>query len=120
MDIDEFEDNSLVIVMTINDEDGGLDLKVGHTLADDFNEEEKSFYLDMLNGIIINMREGIDKLAFDGMMARQLSKLTGADIDEDFLGDISEEQSADLLQEIKDISLGPDGKNVISFKRKLH
>lgn len=120
MDIEDFEDNSMVILMTINEEDGGLDLKVGHSIADDFDDEEKSFYLDMLNGIIIHMREGIEKLAFDGMVARHLAKLTGQDIDDDLSDDTSSERHADLLKEIKDIALGPDGENVVSFKRKLH
>lgn len=121
MDIDEFEDNSLVIVMTINEADGGLDLAVGHTIADDFDEEEKDFYLDMLNGIVINMREGIDKLAFDGMMARQLAKLTGTDINgEDLSPDMSNDRHADFLREIKELAIGPDGGNIINFKKKMH
>tara|TARA_R110002074_G_scaffold24664_2_gene73508 strand:+ start:116 stop:478 length:363 start_codon:yes stop_codon:yes gene_type:complete len=120
MDIEDFEDNSMVIVMTINDGEGGLDLKIGHTIADDFDDEEKSFYLDMLNGIIISMREGMDKLAFDGMMARHLSKLTGRDMDDEFSTEMPDERHADLLKEIKDIALGPNGENVVSFKKKLH
>jgi len=108
MEIEDFDENVLAIIMTINEEDHSFDLKVGHSLSDDLDEEDRYFYLDVLNGLMISMREGIDKLAFDGMMARHMSRMIEKSMPE----------NADPEEVLKDI-LG-DTENVVAFKRKLH
>lgn len=108
MEIEDFDDNVLAIIMTINEEDHSFDLTVGHSLSEEMEEEDKHFYIDVLNGMMISLREGIDKLAFDGMMARHMSRMI-----ENTMPPNSnpEEILKNLLK---------DSENVVAFKRKLH
>ena len=108
MEIEDFDDNVLALFMTIDEEDHSFELKIGHSLSDEMDEDDKNFYLDVLNGLMISLREGIDKLAFDGMMARHMTRLI----------EKSMPDNADPEEVLKNL-LG-DSENVVAFKRKLH
>ena len=101
--------NSMSVQMLISesDEDGSvMNIGVAHNLSDDMPEDEKTFYLDALNGLVSQLNTGLESLAFTGMLLREL-----AEYEEE--GGIEFEPAEELLEAVE------NGK-VIQLKKKLH
>tara|TARA_R110002074_G_scaffold39156_4_gene105404 strand:- start:101 stop:391 length:291 start_codon:yes stop_codon:yes gene_type:complete len=90
------------------DEDGSvMSIGVAHNLSDDMPEDEQTFYLDALNGLVSQLNTGLESLAFTGMLLRQLAEY------EEEEGGIEFEPAEELLEALE------NGK-VIQLKKKLH
>ena len=102
--------NSMSVQMLIfdEDEDGSvMSIGVAHNLVDDMPEDEQTFYLDALNGLVSQLNTGLESLAFTGMLLRQLAEY------EEEEGGIEFEPAEELLEALE------NGK-VIQLKKKLH
>ncbi len=102
--------NSMSVQMLIfdEDEDGSvMSIGVAHNLSDDMPEDEQTFYLDALNGLVSQLNTGLESLAFTGMLLRQLAEY------EEEEGGIEFEPAEELLEALE------NGK-VIQLKKKLH
>jgi hypothetical protein len=102
--------NSMSVQMLIfdEDEDGSvMNIGVAHNLSDDMPEDEQTFYLDALNGLVSQLNTGLESLAFTGMLLRQLAEY------EEEEGGIEFEPAEELLEALE------NGK-VIQLKKKLH
>lgn len=103
--------NSMSVQMLIseNAEDrGSMNIGVAHNLSDDMPEDEQTFYLDVLNGLVSHLNTSIESLAFTGMILRQL-----AEYEEDEEGGIEFEPDEKLLKAVE------NGK-VIQLNKKFH
>ena len=102
--------NSMSVQMLIfdEDEDGSvMSIGVAHNLSDDMPEDEQTFYLDALNGLVSQLNTGLESLAFTGMLLRELAEY------EEEEGGIEFEPAEELLEALE------NGK-VIQLKKKLH
>lgn len=102
--------NSMSVQMLIfdEDEDGSvMNIGVAHNLSDDMPEDEQTFYLDALNGLVSQLNTGLESLAFTGMLLRQLAEYEEEEGGKEF------EPAEELLEALE------NGK-VIQLKKKLH
>jgi hypothetical protein len=103
--------NSMSVQMLIfdEDEDGSvMSIGVAHNLSDDMPEDEQTFYLDALSGLVSYLNTSMESLAFTGMLLREI-----AEYEEDEEGGIEFEPAQELLEAVE------NGK-VIQLKKKLH
>lgn len=98
-------ENSMTIQIVLNEDT--MDIGVMHNFADDMPEEERTFYLDALNGLVAQLNHGLENMAFTGMLLRQLAEYEDDDEGIDF------EAAPELLEAIKD-------NKVVQLKKKLH
>jgi len=111
--------NSLRLELFINPVTEAVDIEVGHNLDLDINGGENIFYLDMLNGIVHDIKINMEGFAVTGSMLRQLSDISkavsGEDFGEDFIVGFEPDQSLmDAIEENKT----KDKSNVIKLKPK--
>jgi len=111
--------NSLRLELFINPVTEAVDIEVGHNLDLDINGGENIFYLDMLNGIVHDIKINMEGFAVTGNMLRQLSDISkavsGEDFGEDFIVGFEPDQSLmDAIEENKT----KDKSNVIKLKPK--
>lgn len=111
--------NSLRLELFINPVTEAVDIEVAHNLDLDVNEGENYYYLDMLNGIVHDLKINMEGFAVTGGMLRQLSDIAkavrGEDFGEDFIVGFEPDQSLmDAIEENKT----KDKSNVIKLKPK--
>lgn len=111
--------NSLRLELFINPVTEAVDIEVAHNLDLEVNEGENYYYLDMLNGIVHDIKINMEGFAVTGGMLRQLSDISkaiqGEDFGEDFIVGFEPDQSLmDAIEENKT----KDKSNVIKLKPK--
>jgi len=106
---------SVQMLISGNAEDGGsMNIGVAHNLSDDMPEDEQTFYLDVLNGLVSHLNTSIESLALTGMLLRELAEYEESDgifePDEKLL------KAVENGKVIKDVENG----KVIQLNKKLH
>ncbi len=113
---DELQKNSLRLELCINPNTEAVDIEVIHNLDLEENDGEMIFYLDMLNGIVHDIKINMESFAVTGGMLRQLSDLSaivsGEDFGEDFIQFEPDQSLMDAIEENK------TKNNVIKLKPK--
>lgn len=107
---EEFSPNSMGLIIECQ-EDGKMDVVVGHNFTDDMDEDLRRAMLSLLQGLNLFLKHHPHVLAAHGSMFNELKQTWGDEFDEDDL----------------QINFGPDetppstankGDNVLPFKQK--
>ena len=115
MNFDDFSPNHMGVVIHCQD-DGSLEIVVGHNLKDDFSEELGHEMLNLLQGLNLFLKHHPQILYAHGAMWRELKETWGDEFDEDDLEMMIDfEPDPELEQAVNRTD------NVVSFsKKKLH
>lgn len=117
--VNDIKKNSLRLDIFINPVTEAVDLEVTHNIDLDENDGENIFYIDMLNGIVHDLKINMEGFAVTGGMLRQLSDISKALAGEDFGSDFVFEPDQALMDAIEENkSKDKDKSNVIKLKPK--
>lgn len=117
--VNDIKKNSLRLDIFINPVTEAVDLEVTHNIDLDENDGENIFYIDMLNGIVHDLKINMEGFAVTGGMLRQLSDISKALAGEDFGSDFVFEPDQSLMDAIEENkSKDKDKSNVIKLKPK--
>tara|TARA_B100000927_G_scaffold276419_1_gene257178 strand:- start:531 stop:899 length:369 start_codon:yes stop_codon:yes gene_type:complete len=117
--VNDIKKNSLRLDIFINPVTEAVDLEVTHNIDLDENDGENIFYIDMLNGIVHDLKINMEGFAVTGGMLRQLSDISKALSGEDFGSDFVFEPDQALMDAIEENkSKDKDKSNVIKLKPK--
>ena len=115
MNPDDLDDDVLAIHLRVDDE-GDFQVSIGHNLEEeDYEASELEYFNDLLNGISFSINFGLEAMAAQGAIMRNLQELSSGEEDENYELDneILFEPDEDLLKAMKD-------SKVVSIKRKLN
>tara|TARA_Y200000002_G_C22383213_1_gene538154 strand:+ start:38 stop:406 length:369 start_codon:yes stop_codon:yes gene_type:complete len=117
--VNNIKKNSLRLEIFVNPITEAVDLEVTHNIDLDENDGENIFYIDMLNGIVHDIKINMEGFAVTGGMLRQLSDISKALSGEDFGDDFVFEPDQALMDAIEEKKNKDKNKsNVIKLKPK--
>jgi len=119
---DDLELNSLRLELFVNPHTDAVDIQIGHNLDLKNHEESLMFYLDVINGIMHELKISMEGFAVTGNMLRQLSEIAKAVSGEDFGDEFIFEPDKALMDAIEENKDKKKKDNVIKLnpKNRIH
>ena len=105
--------NTINLRITIDQDTDHYDIGVEQSLSTMMSEEQYTFYLDALNGLVGKLKTELNSFAFHGSLLREVATLREI-IDSD--GEIDFEPDEELIDAVKE----KRSAKILEFKKKLH
>jgi len=109
--------NAINISILVDQDTDSYDINVKHNLSVTMKEDQATYYLDVVNGILSKLKNEMQTFAYQGALLRELSILREFIEEEDDEDDICFEPDEELVEAMKKKNSG----KVIDFKKpKIH